>query len=83
MSTNQRTSKKTCAYCGSPTDLTRDHVPPKNLFPLPKPVNLITVPACKKCHSETSQDDEYFRVKILLYMVSVQAPQRAPLEKQC
>lgn len=55
-----------CAYCGDSKHLTDDHIPPKNLFPKPRPNNLITVPACKKCHSTTSKDDEYFRIKLSL-----------------
>jgi 5-methylcytosine-specific restriction endonuclease McrA len=51
-----------CAYCGDVGIITRDHVPPKGIFPKPRPANLITVPACSKCHSQqTSRDDEYFR----------------------
>jgi hypothetical protein len=53
--------RRSCAYCGSFDDLTDDHVPPKNLFPPPRPQNLITVYACKKCHAPTNKDDEYFR----------------------
>jgi hypothetical protein len=44
--------------------LSDDHVPPQNLFPKPRPNDLITVPACSDCHSSTSKDDEYFRIKI-------------------
>ena len=55
-----------CAYCGDSKQLTDDHIPPKNLFPKPRPNNLITVSACKKCHSNTSKDDEYFRIKLCL-----------------
>ena len=55
-----------CAYCGISADLTDDHVPPKNLFPTPRPSSLITVSACENCHSETSKDDEYFRIKICI-----------------
>lgn len=57
-----------CAYCGfSPPnkkDLTSDHIPPKKLFPKPRPANIITVPACRNCHANTSKDDEYFCLKI-------------------
>lgn len=53
-----------CAYCGSSENLTDDHVPPKNLFRKPRPSNLISVPACPFCHSETSKDDEHFRIKV-------------------
>lgn len=52
---------KECAYCGVIGIVTKDHVPPKGIFPKPRPVNLITVPACPKCHAQTSKDDEYFR----------------------
>jgi hypothetical protein len=55
-----------CAYCGSKDDLTTDHVPPKSLFPKPRPSNIITVPACRKCHFDTSEDDEYFRLMLLV-----------------
>lgn len=54
-----------CAYCGSSDNLQNDHVPPKNLFTKPRP-ELITVKACKACHSVTSKDDEYFRIKICI-----------------
>ena len=59
-------SQKVCAYCGSENNLTRDHTPPKNLFPKPRPNNLITVQACDSCHSRTSRDDEYFRLTICM-----------------
>lgn len=51
-----------CYLCGSCENLTKDHIPPKNLFPDPKPSNLITVPCCKKCNEEMSTIDESFRV---------------------
>jgi len=55
-----------CAYCGGSKDLTDDHIPPKSLFPKPRPNNLVSVSACKQCHSNTSKDDEYFRIKLCL-----------------
>jgi len=55
----------TCAYCGQHGIVTRDHIPPKNLFPPPRPNNLITVPCCLSCHEGWSDDDEYFRAMIL------------------
>jgi len=45
--------------------MTKDHIPPQELFPSPRP-NLVTVPACPRCHRGTSKDDEYFRLKLLL-----------------
>ncbi len=59
-------ARNICAYCGSSDRLTDDHIPPKNLFPKPRPANLITVSACGNCHSNTSKDNEYFRVKLCL-----------------
>jgi hypothetical protein len=56
-----------CAYCGAIGAVTRDHVPPKGLFSEPRSndINLITVPACQRCHNvETSMDDEYFRLAL-------------------
>ena len=56
-------AKKTpapCFNCGAPSE-TRDHVPPKGVFPTPRPKQLITVPACRKCNNVTKLDDEYFR----------------------
>jgi len=57
---------KTCIYCGSSEKLTKDHIPPKCLFPEPTPRNLITVPCCEKCNRKFSKDDEYFRDVILM-----------------
>ena len=48
-----------CCYCERPAT-GRDHLPPKNIFPNPRPTNLITVPTCKKCNQSASKDDEYF-----------------------
>jgi hypothetical protein len=55
-----------CVYCGQIGPITYDHVPPQNLFGLPKPTNLIKVPSCFKCNNEASKDDEYFRFTISL-----------------
>jgi hypothetical protein len=57
---------KDCTYCGSGENLTDDHVPPKNVFPKPRPSDLVTVPACKKCNEDISEDEEYFRLKLCL-----------------
>ena len=54
-----------CAYCGSLNPSTKDHIPPRNLFPKPRPSNLITVPCCQTCREGWSDDDEYFRVAIV------------------
>ena len=52
---------KNCYLCSSTENLTKDHIPPKNLFPSPKPANLITIWCCKKCNEKFSLIDESFR----------------------
>lgn len=51
-----------CYLCGSTENLTRDHIPPKGLFPKPRPSNLYTVPCCYSCNNGAAKEDEYFRV---------------------
>lgn len=60
--------KGICAFCGSLTIVTDDHVPPRNIFPPPQPndVEFVTVPGCKKCNQGSSADDEQFKVYITL-----------------
>lgn len=67
--------RNACAYCGASDLLTKDHIPPEKLFPSPRPSNLITVPACGDCHSNTSKDDEYFRLKVCLREDAGNSPQ--------
>lgn len=59
---SQRVSE--CVYCGERRPLSRDHIPPLNLFGKPCPSDLITVPSCQACNSRASLDDEYFRLAI-------------------
>lgn len=53
---------KWCYLCRTMEDLTSDHLPPRNLFPKPRPSNLITVPCCKSCNGGFSKLDEQVRV---------------------
>jgi len=53
-----------CIYCGQQDALTRDHVPPKCLFPKSSRQNLIRVPACEPCNNSAKLDDEYFRAVV-------------------
>jgi hypothetical protein len=62
-----------CLYCEKNQATTNDHVPPKGLFPDPKPSDLLTVPACLECNQGYMQDDEYFRVAM-----AAQAAYREP-----
>ncbi len=55
-----------CPFCGKWGVITDDHIPPKSLFPNPRPSNLITVPACKECNIGSSRDDEIFRTIMAL-----------------
>ena len=64
---------KKCYLCGSMENLTRDHVPPKGLFPPPLPTDLITLPCCDKCHKPLSLDDEAFRIWVAAAAVKSEA----------
>ena len=71
MSENSRSSwpspgakGKQCTYCTSAAT-TDDHIPPRCLFPTPPPRDLITVPSCQSCNNGSSQDDEYFRSRLV------------------
>jgi len=63
--TEKNNSEKSCIYCGSGEDMTVDHIPPKALFPEPRPSNMLTVPCCYKCNESFSKDDEYFRTVLV------------------
>ena len=47
-----------CIYCGAPSD-SRDHAPPRLFLESPRPSNLRTVPACRRCNQGASADEEY------------------------
>lgn len=67
-----------CVYCGLACNPTRDHVPPKCIFPKPRPSNLISVPACEDCNQKAGQvDDEMFKAAIAL-----QVKQRKSVENK-
>ena len=51
---------KICVYCGGTENLTKEHAPPKLIYPKPRPQKLITVWACEFCNSDGSKDAEYF-----------------------
>lgn len=56
---------ESCVYCGQAAQ-TRDHVPPKSIFPKSLRKNLITVPACETCNNSSKLDDEYFRAVVTM-----------------
>lgn len=65
MSPDQEIIRGSCIYCGSLDGLTKDHVPPKRLFPKPRGPQ-VTVPACNTCNQSFKKDDEYFAMAVAL-----------------
>lgn len=63
-------SPKLCTLCGIRIASTKEHVPPKAIFPKPRPSNLITVPACFECNNLSSQLDESFMVHLGMHVGS-------------
>ena len=50
-----------CAYCGCPSE-SEDHTPPLCLLQKPYPDNLFTIPACNRCNSGFSDDENLLSV---------------------
>jgi hypothetical protein len=50
----------TCTYCGAYGPVTDDHVIPRNLFPVPRPRDMIKVDACSDCNSHVKSPDDEF-----------------------
>lgn len=70
-----------CIYCGENEALTADHVPPRGLFPKPRPSNLVTVPCCEPCRQGQSLDDEYFiRALVIRHDVDTNSAAQKVLE---
>jgi hypothetical protein len=53
-----------CVICGCNPATSWDHIPPDAMFPKPKPHDPIEVPACAKCNSGASDNDQKFQVFI-------------------
>lgn len=70
LSSPRRRPNDVCYLCGIRGDetpegnLTRDHLPPLNLFPKTRRSNLIRVPCCYQCNNAAHNDDEYLRVAV-------------------
>lgn len=75
----QSPAKKQCYLCGA-LATTKDHIPPRGMFPKPRPSNLATVPACKNCNQQASKDDEYFR--LIVAAISRDSPSSLRLLRQ-
>lgn len=75
-------SNDKCVYCGKDFPETMDHIPPKSLFPSPRPDNLITVPCCEQCNKGFEENDEYFRNVIVANERVSQQPEAKKLVKK-
>ncbi len=59
-----KVNKKLCIYCDTRVGSTKDHVPPKSLFPRPRPT-MVTVPCCEICQNEYKKDEDLFAAYIM------------------
>jgi hypothetical protein len=66
-----------CYICRRRVAETRDHIPPKSLFPKPRPSDLITAPCCFLCNNRNSRSDEYFRLMMASSLNATESGQRA------
>lgn len=57
MEANTPVAEDLCTYCDEPAT-TRDHVPPRLLFPPPRD-EMVVVPACASCNGRYGRDDGY------------------------
>ncbi len=71
----ESSTARECVFCGATENLTRDHIPPDNLFPPPKPNKPITVASCQECNGGSSKDDTYFRDTLLFWDVTHDHPE--------
>jgi hypothetical protein len=71
----------TCAICATRDAMTLDHIPPRSIFPRPRPSDLITVPACGECNGGSSPNDEEFKVGLSL-LAGVDSPETRALWDQ-
>jgi len=78
--TDRKPLQKICYFCGEPAT-SKEHVPPKCIFPEIKDVgidyrkNIITVPSCDKHNIEKSKDDSYLCLILNTYIKNNQVAQ--------
>lgn len=61
--------KQRCALCGEYRLVTKDHIPPRGLYPTFREANnarRITVRSCAECNNGSADDDVHFRNVVLL-----------------
>jgi hypothetical protein len=73
---------KTCVYCAAAEGRSADHIPPKAIFAKPRPLDLITVPACTNCNASFKPNDEYFAAMLALRTGVLQSTQGRRLPAQ-
>jgi len=61
----KKKNEKLCFLCGKGGANTKDHIPPRGIFPIKPKGQLITVPAHKECNEIFQKDDELFRNLII------------------
>ena len=71
----------TCFHCGGSFPDTVDHVPPKVFLDKPYPDNLITVPSCRECNSDTSHDEQYVASQIEVAVCGTTDPRHLKRQK--
>jgi len=83
----ERRRKEECYLCGKlPAEtpegkLTKDHLPPQNLFLKPHPPNLIYVRCCSRCNNAASEDDDHLRLAVSGYYNTSELGKRTWKEK--
>ena len=57
---------KLCVLCGLHPATTKDHLPPKSIYPKPRDsgLQLFTVPSCSQCNNGDAKADEEFKMVV-------------------
>jgi hypothetical protein len=69
----QTKTKRLCYLCAKPGADTKDHIPPRDIFPVQPTGQLITVPAHYDCNHSFHKEDELFRN--LITVASTRTPE--------
>lgn len=81
MTKTKKAKEGICAFCGSFGKVTRDHIPPQNLFLGYSDEGLIKVPGCDDCNQGSKLDDEYFRAFLVRQETVLDHPQAKKLKQ--
>lgn len=77
----KRNKNGICVFCGIEGMVTKDHIPPKNLFVGFPDNSLIKVPSCEACNNQSKLDDEYFRAFLIPQNDIISHPQVQQLNR--